>query len=180
MDEFVAGYLLGVLLTAMVIFVFCFVCSRIKNKNKDKPRSTRQDGFTLLELMIVIAVIAVIVALAIPGFLRAQQSAHESSAIRYMRSWSTAQEQYRRTYGIYADSDDQLVDSKCIQVGKSDSRGYTFSIDSPSGERFIWNGTARPNTPGLSGNLWFYIDSSGVIRYSNTGPANSTSDPIGD
>ena len=55
----------------------------------------RKPGFTLIELLIVITVLAIVVAIALPGLLRARLSTNESAAIGAMRSLTTAQTQFR-------------------------------------------------------------------------------------
>ncbi|GMV81160.1 MAG: hypothetical protein AMXMBFR7_23440 [Planctomycetota bacterium] len=54
-------------------------------------------AFTLIELMIVVAIIAIIAAIAIPNLLRSRQAANESAAIAACKEFSSAQEVYRRT-----------------------------------------------------------------------------------
>jgi prepilin-type N-terminal cleavage/methylation domain-containing protein len=62
-------------------------------------------GFTLIELMIVIAIIAIIAAIAIPGLLRARISANEGSASASLRSIASAQEQFRKSASVDQDVD---------------------------------------------------------------------------
>ena len=137
-------------------------------------------GFSLIELLIVISVISIIAALAVPSLTGSKMAANETVAITYMRSWTAAQENYFLRYGVYADADNQLFNEGLIH-GKApaDSHGYTFAIDNPPGSTTTWWGTGWPDNPGVTGRRFFFIDSTGVIRYSTSGQANAGSTPLG-
>ena len=64
----------------------------------------RQEGFTLLELMIVIALILIIAAIAIPSMREAQIHANEASAVGSIRAINQTEVQYQAAYGGYAES----------------------------------------------------------------------------
>ena len=57
----------------------------------------KSKGFTLIELMIVVAIIAIIAAIAIPNLLRSRMAANETAAIAACKSFATAEDIYRRT-----------------------------------------------------------------------------------
>ncbi|MHC4598834.1 MAG: prepilin-type N-terminal cleavage/methylation domain-containing protein [Planctomycetota bacterium] len=67
----------------------------------------RARGFTLIELMIVVAVIAIIAAVAIPGLLRSRMSANEASTIGTLKSLATGQQAFRNSNAIDLNSDGQ-------------------------------------------------------------------------
>ena len=131
----------------------------------------RTAGFTLLELIIVVALIAVVVAASLPSLLALRKAANETSAMAYLRSICSAQESYRLRTGLYADSDERLVETGFMSgqsplTGQNVVHGYTFIVDAPS--PFEWFGTAAPVDPGITGDRYFYIDVSGVLRWSRT------------
>ena len=153
-------------------------------------------GFSLIELLIVIAVILTIAAIAIPRLLRSRMLANETSAVSSLRTLCTVQVTYESTYQVgYAPS---LLALGPPPVGVAPSAGSAGLIDAvlaagiKSGYRFTYtpvdtNGdakmdaftiTAAPITPGQTGDKYFFVDLSNVIRYNVGAPATVASTPI--
>ena len=137
----------------------------------------REQGFTLIELMIVVAIIAIIAAIAIPSLLNARKAGNEASAISSCRTLGTVNEQYRTRFQAYSSSLANLsatgyIDSVLASGTKS---GYAFTY---SGATNTWTVSAVPSTAGTTGDRGFFVDQSGVIRFAATGAATSASSPL--
>ncbi len=137
----------------------------------------RNQGFTLIELMIVVAIIAIIAAIAIPSLLNARKAGNEASAISSLRTLTTVNEQYRTRFGDYANAMTSLSAEGYIDsvLGAASKSGYTFTY---AGGTNTWTTSTVPTTPGTTGDRGFFVDQSGVIRFTSSGAASSTSPPI--
>jgi type IV pilus assembly protein PilA len=150
----------------------------------------RQKGFSLIELLIVVAIILIIAAIAIPNLLRSKMSANEASAVATLRTLTTACISYSSTYGGYppnlaslgpvaantapTSSSADLVDS-VIAVDPAVKSGYTFTYAFSGGTYTL---TARPTTVGVTGQRYFFTDPTGVIRVNPAGAATVSSTPL--
>ena len=149
-------------------------------------------GFSLIELLIVVAIILIIAAIAIPNLLRSRIAANESSAVGSIRTINTGQVTYASTYpdqgftcslaslgppaGSSAGSTGGgLIDGVLASGVKS---GYNFAITSctAAGSTTInvtYSSTGVPTAPGQTGQRAFCSDQSGVIKYDAGGSGSS-------
>jgi len=139
---------------------------------------TRRQGFTLIELMIVVAIIAIIAAIAIPSLLNARKAGNEASAISSLRTITTVNEQYRTRFQAYANALASLQTEGYIDnvLGGGAKSGYTFTY--ASGGANVWSCNADPQTQGTTGDRHFFCDQSGVIRFDAAAAASAASPAI--
>jgi type IV pilus assembly protein PilA len=140
----------------------------------------RNKGFTLIELMIVIAIIAIIAAIAIPNLLHARKSANEAAAVGALKTITTSQSVFREgdkeqdgnlDYGMLSElSNVTLIDSV---LGKGSKQGFFFSCSySYLTSEFLWFALANPQVPTSSGDRYFETSAAGVIFYTTAGNLN--------
>jgi len=130
----------------------------------------RERGFSLLELLIVVAIILIIATIAIPSLLRSRQAANESSAVANLRTLNTAEVTYLSSAaGNYGGISDLITAGLIDNRFNSAVSGYSFTV-SNSGSNYT--GFAYP-TSANSGRYGYYTLPDAVIRFDNgTGAAN--------
>jgi len=137
-------------------------------------------GFSLLELLIVVAIILIIATIAIPSLLRSRQAANESAAVGNLRNLNTAQVSYSSTNGTYGSMGD-LITARLLddRYDNANFNGFLHTIVLSGGNR---NYTAYAT--GVSSNTSrfdYYSTPDFVIRYSlasSRAPAGMTGYPV--
>jgi prepilin-type N-terminal cleavage/methylation domain-containing protein len=153
----------------------------------------KEQGFSLIELLIVVAIIAIIAAIAVPSMLTARMAANESGAVQSLRTFGSAEVAYaavtNQQFGTIAD----LVTGGYLDQRWSDAEfnGYDFvegaditgAPDGASGAApGAFGTTATPSTPGSTGRYSYGIAADQVVRYTadTTPPTGiAAGDPIG-
>jgi len=149
-------------------------------------RRRQQRGFSLVELLIVIAIILIILSIALPQMSKSRMHAQEMAAIKTLQTINTTEIQYQSQFGKFATAIAQLgppptgggegpeaagLISGTLATGTAS--GYNFTITQTPGGYAV---SAAPKTFGSTGRRTFYTDQTGIVRENWTqDPATPTS-----
>jgi type IV pilus assembly protein PilA len=158
-------------------------------------RTQKQKGFTLIELLIVVGIILVIAAIAVPNLMRARTAGNEASAVGSLRAINTASQAYLSFYpsvgfppaltnmtdpgtnNAATSTSAGLLDTTVISGNKS---GYALTYTAGTAVNGIipsYTTTANPNTL-QQGNRYFCSDNTAVLRYVAGGACTPGTSPV--
>lgn len=156
-------------------------------------RHPKERGFSLIELLIVVAIILIIAAIAIPNLVRSKMAANEASAVGSLHAINNACVTYSTNFNIGypaaltdlspaslpSSTSADLLDAVLVTGTKS---GYIFTYTpgpvQTGGQITTYSISAYPIAPGSSGQRGFYTDQTLLIRVNLTSTATSTDPPL--
>lgn len=165
---------------------------------RKEPRTKvrrHQKGFSLIELLIVVAIILIIAAVALPNLIKSRMAAHEASAVNSIRTYTSANVTYSAlcpAVGYPASLADlgpgggacaggaNLVDP-ILGAAAPTKAGYAFTYLATSGDgltntNYTVNG--NPVAVGVTGQRYFFCNETGVIRYNLLVVATAADSPL--
>jgi len=142
----------------------------------------KQEGFSLIELLIVVAIIGIIAAIAIPNLIKSQQAAHETAAIKELQNIRDAEVLYSVTKGHRKFTDLATLGTQAIidsVLASGNKGGYVYACTpiEAEGMQPMFDGTAKPASTGTfgSGNRSYYVNETSVLYEADGGtPPNAT------
>jgi competence protein ComGC len=136
-------------------------------------RRGRRGGFSWIDLVIVLSILALIAAVSIPNIMASRKHGNEATAIGCMKALCTAEAKFRESdaehdgnldYGMLS----ELATTGLVEpeLGSGTKRGYLFQATySFQTSEFLWFGTADPVEPGVTADRYFDINQAGVFFY---------------
>lgn len=133
--------------------------------------SLARKAFTLVELLIVMAILGVLIALSVPGLLRARVNSNEGGARHHLQMYVSALESFRAAQpipqypaglGVLAAANPPYLDPL---LAAGSRQGYNFAYVRISPTQFTL--TATPTVANVTGENTYFVDESGVIRFDN-------------
>lgn len=143
-----------------------------------KAQTHSQRGFSLIELLIVVAIIGIIAAITVTYLMQAKQAARGASAAHSMRLIHSCEASYHSSSGEYGSLTDlsnaKFLNDPDLRLGRKS--GYTFTATpdavTPSQN---YTAVASPEHDPSSSLQNYFVDATGVLRVNAGAPANATS-----